>query len=74
MAIARVAERLLLASPAYTHEDALPLSIDRGLAWMEPTFEEPTRLYVSPHDISSSPLISTHLPPSPLLLALSSLR
>ena len=46
-ALAAIAERLLLASPAYQGEAAVPLYVDGALAWAEASFAQPVALYTS---------------------------
>ena len=49
-ALAAIAERLILASPAYASEAAAPLYVKGALAWVEASFVQPVTLYASPHN------------------------
>ena len=52
LVLARLAERVLLASPGYDGFDEVPLYTRSGLAWKQPQFSTPAgcTLYVSPHN------------------------
>lgn len=55
--LAQLAEVLLLASPHYGREQALPLYVESGLAWQHPTFlSDVVRVYVSPHNPHAAPI------------------
>jgi len=58
LVLAQLAEVMLLASPVYQQESALPLYIEAGLAWQTPTFgTDDVRIYVSPHNVHASPIV-----------------
>jgi len=48
--LAAIAERMLLATPAYESLDALPLRVQGALAWATPSFTRPVQLYTSEHN------------------------
>lgn len=48
--LAMIAEQLLLATPAYAREAAVPLYVRHGVAWSRPHFQTPLSLYCSEHN------------------------
>jgi len=46
-AVAAIAERMLLSSPAYNGRPAITLHVGDGLAWSQLSFRQPIKLYVS---------------------------
>ena len=54
VSLAKIAEHLLLASPAYAHESALPLYITGGLAYSPVGHWRPPTLYISPQNPPAS--------------------
>ncbi len=48
MALAQIAERVLLASPAYASNEALPLYVHGAIAWAHPRLRNSLELRVSP--------------------------
>jgi len=45
---------MLLASPAYCHKAAMPLHVEGGVAWQQPSFSNNVRVYISPNNPSGN--------------------
>ena len=54
---AQIAERLLLASPAYSSEAELPLYVRGALPWAQPLFDAPVPLYTSPSNPAAAAVV-----------------
>lgn len=52
--LAQLAEVMLLASPAYCHKAAMPLYVEGGVAWQQPSFADSVRVYISPNNPSGN--------------------
>jgi len=54
LSLAKIAERLLLASPAHKGVEPPSLYVDGGLAWAQPSFARPVALHVSAANLDAA--------------------
>ena len=63
LALAAIAEQLLLASPMYSKRPGLPLYIRGTLPWAQPSFRKPVEIFTSVHNPRAAELVSSLLLP-----------